>query len=192
MNRALLESCLLPCSRLIVGTPQRITCTRSCLARCLSNCRTRYRNNPRALQLCLNNCRGLAAEMSTNRAFSARGHGVVAQRQLGGRPGLRLDRTVVTSSGKILHQEDKHIDLARYLLPNGQLNEIALRNRLTTIVEQIRRYQRRLPHGQNRVRLVVRVPNTTPRSQAQALQRFLLQALRPSRINVTEIGRAHV
>ena len=112
---------------------------------------------------------------------------MVAQRQLGGRPGLRLDRTVVTSSGKILHQEDKHIDLARYLLPNGQLNEIALRNRLTTIVEQIRRYQRRLPHGQNRVRLVVRVPNTTPRSQAQALQRFILQALRPSRINVTVI-----
>jgi hypothetical protein len=54
------------------------------------------------------------------------------------------------------------------------------------MIRQVRRYQAQLPQHQ-RVRLLVRVPSTTPRNQAAALQRFLLAQLTPHGIAVTVI-----
>lgn len=156
-----------------------------CLSECRGQCARRFARSPRALQLCLNSCDGLSAQMSTDRALRNRRHQVRSELPLPG--GRRLDRRVRLASGGVAHHEEKHIDLARYLLPGGQLNEPQLRERLRQIIAQINRYQAALPSQAARVRLVVRVPSTTPRPQAISLQRFLLGELAPRNIAVTVI-----
>ena len=193
MNRRLLETCLQPCS----GSSDRSQCARNCLGQCHQHCRSKYQGRPCVLQLCLNNCNGLAAEMATNRAFHDRGYRVRTQLPIGGR--RLLDRSAISPTNRqTFHYEDKHLDLPRYFTPSGQLNTTALRQRLTTIIAQIRRYQAQLPRdprtGQlQQVRLVVRVPQAgmvatqLERSRAAALQRFLLSELGPHSIRVTVI-----
>jgi len=135
--------------------------------------------------------------MATNRAFQDRGYRVRTQLPIGGR--RLLDRSAISPTNRqTFHYEDKHLDLPRYFTQSGQLNTTALRQRLTTIIAQIRRYQAQLPRdprtGQlQQVRLVVRVPQAgmvatqLERSRAAALQRFLLSELGPHSIRVTVI-----
>lgn len=197
MNRRFLETCLQPCSTHAAGSSARSQCGRNCLNQCHQNCRRNYQGRPRVLQLCLNNCNGLAAELATNRAFADRGYQVRPQLPIGRR--RLLDRSVISPrTRQTFHYEDKHLDLARYLTPSGQLNTTALRQRLITIIAQIRRYQAQLPRDprtgqQQQVRLVVRLPHAAmvatqlERRRAAALQRFLLSELAPHSIRVTVI-----
>lgn len=156
-----------------------------CHSECRDACARRFPSQNRARQLCLNSCDGLAAQMGTDRALRNRGHRVWSERPLPGR--RRLDRQVRLASGGLVHHEEKHLDLSRYLLPGGHLNEPLLRQRLTAIIAQINRYQASLSGQGARVRLVVRVPPTTHRSQAVTLQRFLRTELAPRSIAVTVI-----
>jgi hypothetical protein len=163
-----------------------------CLTACLGECTRRFNGRPRVHQLCLNSCHGLAAQMSTDRALRNRGHRVEVEIKLPG--GNRLDRSVELRSGGRVHHEEKHLDLPHYLRPDGQLNEPMIRRRLQTIISQVNRYQQALRRSSPaptaalpRVRLVVRVPATTARAQAAALQRFLLAELTPLGIAVTVI-----
>jgi hypothetical protein len=130
--------------------------------------------------------------MSTDRALRNRGHRVEGEVKLPG--GNRLDRRVELRSGGRLHHEEKHLDLPRYLRPDGQLNEPMIRRRLQTIISQINRYRQALRRSSPAptavppsVRLVVSVPAATARAQAAALQRFLLAELTPLGIAVTVI-----
>jgi hypothetical protein len=139
------------------------------------------------VQLCLNNCRGLAAELGTARAFRDRRYRVRTQIPPSPMGTGVMDLTSSSPrSGRTFHYESKHLDLSRYLRPGGQLNLTALRRRLPGMIRQVRRYQAQLPQHQ-RVRLLVRVPFATPRAQAAALQRFLLAELTPHGVAVTVI-----
>lgn len=187
MNRRFLEHCLQPCAAHPWRSTGRFGCTQACLDRCIGQCQTRFQGRARALQLCVNNCRGLAAELGTARASRDRRYRVRTQIPPFPTGTGVMDLTSTSPrSGRTFHYESKHLDLSRYLTPAGQLNLTALRRRLPGMIRQVRRYQAQLPQHQ-RVRLLVRVPYATPRAQAAALQRFLLAELTPLGIAVTVI-----
>ncbi|GAB4226246.1 MAG: hypothetical protein Kow00121_54410 [Elainellaceae cyanobacterium] len=149
-------------------------------------------------QLRQNQRAGRAAQERLGRALAQRGYRTRQEIRL--RPSQRrLDVVAQRGVQPGFIYESKHIDLARYLTPQGTLDQSRLRSVLQRHIAQVRRYQtdpalirlnrlrqqRSLPSV--RVRLVYQVPPNTPPEQAIEFQRFMLSVLSPQGIAGTVI-----
>lgn len=141
---------------------------------------------------------GRQAQDRLRRALARRGFGSRQEVRL--RPGRRrLDVVAQRANQRGFIYESKHIDLSRYLTPQGGLDGARLRSQLNRHIAQVRRYQsspavlrlNRIRQQRQqpplRVRLVYQVPAGTPRQRAIAFQRLMLSVLSPQGIAGTVI-----
>jgi hypothetical protein len=103
----------------------------------------------------------------------------------------RLDLVAQRPNQRGFIYESKHLNLGRYLTPQGQLDVPRLRSLLRRHIAQVQRYQadralvrlNRIRQQRGvppvRVRLVYQVPAGTSREQAAAFQRLMLTMLSP-------------
>jgi hypothetical protein len=155
-----------------------------------------YASSPE--QLRQNKQSGRMAQDRLGRALANRGFRSRQEIWLGSGRG-RLDISARNAAGRNFLYESKHIDLSRYRTPQGQLDVSRLNAQFNKHMRQVQRYQaspkivrlNQLRRRQNlppaRVRLVYQVPQTTPRSDAIAFQRLMLNALSPHGIAGTVI-----
>lgn len=144
----------------------------------------------RAAQLCVNRQTGAMAHARLGRALAKSGFHQ-QRREVGIRGRRRLDLIAQRPNQRGFIYESKHINLGRYLTPQGQLDVPRLRSLLRRHIAQVQRYQadralvrlNRIRQQRGvppvRVRLVYQVPAGTRREQAAAFQRLMLTMLSP-------------